>query len=189
MKKLSLISVFPEEDGMFFHNKVFRCLHSMMRERSLKICLGISKTRDTLYMYAEESILDHFIALPDIQTMLKRNIYEKKLEESTQFEPLLARVNNFDPKTKAKKKLSHMTETFGEIDKRVTQGKETYVDYVQYYREKLAKQQQRSTRNVYFIANKNNKKISIFASCFIGNPREMQPNTYGFVNRVYIDGD
>ncbi|WP_130536749.1 hypothetical protein [Thiomicrorhabdus indica] len=184
MKKLILSSVFPEDDGMFFHNKVFRILHRFLRETEQSILLGMAKNEfgkvdhGALFFYADKKVLDQFCAVPDMVKILERNIYDQCIEDVAEQEPVLMRVSNYNPVKKAKARHQYWIQKFGEIDPAIAKQKANLQTLIQYYRNK-----QSAEREVYFLAHKNGKQLGIHAQAQLANPRELTSNSYGLSQR------
>ncbi|MFC4700966.1 hypothetical protein ACFO4O_12405 [Glaciecola siphonariae] len=188
MKKLSLKSKFPDEDGMFFHNKVFRCMHGFLRKTQTKMQLGISEARDELFFYAPEEQLINFLAQADIQQMIARNIYSDEISECSDCEQILLRVNYFSPRKKAVKKLAHLNKRFEHIDEEKSDGKVSLGDFVTHYEARLKESTRLTKSTVYFIAKKDGQNVSIFAERKLGNPKQTSPNSYGLAKRDTPNG-
>lgn len=182
MKKLTLTAVFPDEDGMFFHNKVFRIAHSFMRNLNVAMQFGINEDHTELYWYAKEDTLVEFLNEEDIRAMMLRNIYTSTLSDVTDYEPILKRVNHYNPAKKARNKMAYLQKKYGyDLDPELLPA-QSYVELKAYYLDKL-KIAQRDPMAIYFIANKNGHKISIYAHRAFGDPRKCKPNSYGLDRR------
>ncbi len=178
MKKLTLQSNFHEEDGMFFHNKVFRIMHGYLRHTQNVIQIGISDTCDALYFYASEAVINDFLSQKDIQDILFRNVYEPKVADALAVEPILIRTSIFNPKAKAKAQHKYYLKKFNGIDE-AELGKKADVNYLEAHYKSILEAQ----KDVYFSAHKDGLQFSIFAQRALLDPRATFPNTYGLGKR------
>jgi len=188
MKKLTLSSVFSE-DGMHFHNRVFRVLHGYLRNTGNKIILGISEDRSDLYFYAEEDVLQDFLSQKDIANLVERNVYDVSFSASQGEQSILLSTRLFDPVKKAKMKHQYYKKVHGAIDEQKAKRFTNIENLINHYREQL-----NARKEIYFIGHKKvktesvngegeTKKISFFAQRAQAPLDSLETNTYGLVLR------
>jgi hypothetical protein len=178
MKKQILKSNFHEEDGMFFHNKVFRALHGYLRRTNRSIQIGMSKQKEAFYLYGAESDLADFMQQKEVANIVNRNVYRVSLVDVEENEPVLLRVNSHDPRKKAQERVQYFEKKFGTFPSPHSEFADLNEIEAHY------KNQLNRTQDIYFITLKDDKPLSIYAQHAYLNPKECKPNTYGLSKRI-----